>query len=348
MALATPFASARRTWIVGAVLLGAAAAAVAWRIQPAPAPPSANLAQSPPVLPPPPASPPGQQPAPAALGFDVVLISPDGGAVLAGRAEPGAMVTVHENGHVVATARTDSHGTWVMAPDTKLPPGAGALTLSAQGAAGPVTAEAPVLVMVPVPAAASSPEPPTPALAVLAPPVGPSRVLQAPASSTPSGAGRRLGVETVDYDEQGAIQFSGSAPAGSPVRVYVDNKPAGDAAATGDGHWALSPPSMVKPGIHRLRLDQLASDGHVLARVEMPFERENLALGQVGSGQVVVQPGQNLWRLARRVYGTGIRYTVIYRANRDQIRDPRHIYPGQVFNTPGIVQAPVVTPAAAH
>ncbi len=37
----------------------------------------------------------------------------------------------------------------------------------------------------------------------------------------------------------------------------------------------------------------------------------------------------------RRAYGTGVRYTVIYLANRDQIRDPRLIYPGQAFATPG-------------
>jgi nucleoid-associated protein YgaU len=49
---------------------------------------------------------------------------------------------------------------------------------------------------------------------------------------------------------------------------------------------------------------------------------------------VVVQPRQNLWRLARRAYGAGIRYTVIYQANHDQIRDPRLIYAGQIFTIP--------------
>ena len=67
----------------------------------------------------------------------------------------------------------------------------------------------------------------------------------------------------------------------------------------------------------------------------MPFKQETLALSQIADGQVVVQPGQNLWRLARRAYGAGIRYTVIFMANRDQIRDARLIYPGQVFATPG-------------
>ena len=47
-----------------------------------------------------------------------------------------------------------------------------------------------------------------------------------------------------------------------------------------------------------------------------------------------MQPGNSLWRIARRSYGAGLRYTVIYEANRAQIGDPDLIYPGQVFVIP--------------
>ena len=53
-------------------------------------------------------------------------------------------------------------------------------------------------------------------------------------------------------------------------------------------------------------------------------------------GQVVIQPGNNLWRISRVIYGRGVEYTVIYQANREQIRDPDLIYPGQIFSTPGV------------
>jgi nucleoid-associated protein YgaU len=49
---------------------------------------------------------------------------------------------------------------------------------------------------------------------------------------------------------------------------------------------------------------------------------------------VTVQPGHNLWTLARTHYGSGVRYTQIFTANRDQIRDPDLIYPGQIFSMP--------------
>jgi hypothetical protein len=33
-------------------------------------------------------------------------------------------------------------------------------------------------------------------------------------------------------------------------------------------------------------------------------------------------------------YGAGMRYAVVYKANRNQIRDPNRIYPGQIFVLP--------------
>jgi nucleoid-associated protein YgaU len=49
---------------------------------------------------------------------------------------------------------------------------------------------------------------------------------------------------------------------------------------------------------------------------------------------VIIKRGDNLWRISREVYGRGIRYSTIYQANRDQIRNPNRIYPGQVFVLP--------------
>ena len=52
------------------------------------------------------------------------------------------------------------------------------------------------------------------------------------------------------------------------------------------------------------------------------------------SGKAIIRRGDNLWTIARRVYGEGLKYTTIYQANTGQIRDPDRIYPGQVFDLP--------------
>jgi nucleoid-associated protein YgaU len=44
--------------------------------------------------------------------------------------------------------------------------------------------------------------------------------------------------------------------------------------------------------------------------------------------------GDSLWRISRKIFGQGIRYTLIYEANATQIRNPNLIYPGQVFVVP--------------
>jgi nucleoid-associated protein YgaU len=44
--------------------------------------------------------------------------------------------------------------------------------------------------------------------------------------------------------------------------------------------------------------------------------------------------GDNLWHISRSTYGRGVQFSTIYDANRDQIRDPKLIYPGQVFVLP--------------
>ena len=48
----------------------------------------------------------------------------------------------------------------------------------------------------------------------------------------------------------------------------------------------------------------------------------------------VVSRGDSLWRISRVTYGAGMRYAVVYKANRHQIRNPNRIYPGQIFVLP--------------
>ncbi len=49
---------------------------------------------------------------------------------------------------------------------------------------------------------------------------------------------------------------------------------------------------------------------------------------------VIIRRGDSLWQVARRNYGAGIRFTTIFEANRDQVRDPNLIYPGQILKVP--------------
>src|SRR3546814_4134892 len=105
--------------------------------------------------------------------------------------------------------------------------------------------------------------------------------------------------------------------------VCSSDLPIGVATADANGRWTLKPEKSVDPGIYSLRVDQVEqAGGKVASRVEMPFSRarpEDIQFDAQGKS-VVVQPGNSLWRLARHIYGEGLRYTDIYKANQTQIR----------------------------
>jgi nucleoid-associated protein YgaU len=284
------------------------------------------------------------EPAPEKPSFDIVRVTPEGSSVIAGRAAPNAEVTVLDSGQPIGHATADQAGQWVVLPDQKLPAGGQELTLSAKEPDKPeVLGNAPVVLVVPTRDAAkpekpASPESPAPMapLALLTPPNAAPRLLQ---GEPPAASKGHLALDVIDYDEHGAIRFAGSGEPGSTIQLYVDGADAGKANVDAGGHWGLLPSIFVANGQHRVRVDNIGIHGQVLARVELPFDRAVITPEEVMAGRVVVQPGQNLWRIARHAYGQGVHYTVIYSANRDQIRNANLIYPGQIFALPSLPAA---------
>ncbi|MCT8266560.1 LysM peptidoglycan-binding domain-containing protein [Afifella sp. JA880] len=168
-----------------------------------------------------------------------------------------------------------------------------------------------------------------------------------------AGAGQQeLAVEAVETDS-GTMYVAGAGEPGTTVRVYVDNAPLAETQVNEGGRWVVQSPKELAEDEVAVRADQLASSGaDVTARSEVEFTRtlEDGALvpvaGTASGGSVavdgelaaprsiIIRRGDNLWTLSRRNYGQGIRYTTIYAANQDQIRNPDLIYPGQVFTLP--------------
>ncbi|MDA9522291.1 peptidoglycan-binding protein LysM [Bradyrhizobium sp. CCBAU 11434] len=64
-----------------------------------------------------------------------------------------------------------------------------------------------------------------------------------------------------------------------------------------------------------------------------PAEVLNTAPAEA-SGSRVISKGDSLWALSRLAYGDGARYAVIFNANREKIRNPNLIYPGQTVLVP--------------
>jgi len=258
--------------------------------------------------------------------FDIVRVDASGEAVVAGSSAANAEVVLFANGTELASGVATDQGDWVIMVTTPLDSGDQEFTLEMRLPDGR-TLKSEQVVVIAVPE-----RPGLMPLVVLGQEGMASRVLQSPGPGISSG---ELSLDIVDYDESGAVILQGRAASGARVRAYVNNEGIGDALADAQGRWSLTPDQSIRPGVYTLRIDQLADDGSVTARVEAPFERVARDVVQMASNQqVIVQPGNSLWRIARNLYGRGLQYTVIYQANADQIRDPDLIYPGQIFEVP--------------
>ena len=312
----------------------------------APAPAAAPAAVAAPTVPPAPSA-----PAASAAGlvpsFDVARIGADGRAVIAGRAAPNARVVLLDGGREIASSEADGRGEWViLLQDPPLASGQHELRAvhHIEGRA-PVTSEQVVVAVVPAPApttknGAKSGAPTTPearrdeTMVLLVPPSGAATLMQPP---SPAGVPRSadLQISTMDYDQQGQTTITGQATPGTTVRAYLDERMVAEAKAGSDGHWKMAPVDPVGEGQHRLRLDRLAQDGKPIARLELPFARPAVATtAGDNTRRLHVVRGDNLWNIARAHYGEGWRHTMIFEANKDQIRNPHLIYPGQVFIVP--------------
>lgn len=49
-----------------------------------------------------------------------------------------------------------------------------------------------------------------------------------------------------------------------------------------------------------------------------------------------VRYGDTLWSIAEVALGDASLWPALYRANRDRIKDPRHVYPGQRLTVPEV------------
>ena len=336
-------------WLMAAgAIVFAAAVGVAWHgkltdqaILDQSARPAANAASAP--APAPLSSPSGEAasstaapPVVAVPSFDVARIGPDGRAVIAGRAQPGAKIVLLDGGKEIAQGQADANGEWVILAQEP-PLGVGQHELRViqhiEGRA-PVTSDQVVVAIVP-----DQKQPATPSgakeetLVMIAPSSGAPTLVQPPSAAGVPKSGDLM-MSTLDYDEGGHVTVTGQAAPGAVVRAYINDKMVAEGQAGVDGRWRLAPPNPVGPGKHKLRLDRLTKDGKPLARLELPFERIPVQPGTSDGRRLVVVRGDNLWNIARAHYGTGFQHTLIYGANKDQIRDPDLIYPGQVFKLP--------------
>jgi nucleoid-associated protein YgaU len=298
--------------------------------------------------------------------FDIARIEPTGEAVIAGRAAPGATVELLRNGEVHDRAVADQSGQFAMVPP-RLPPGTYNLTLRSKQPDGKraTSKQSVAVALEPTPndrpvVALMTPDKPT---VVLSKPAGPKPIagsvvveaieiepggkLHVSGQARPGVAVRLylndsfIAAVTAGADGRLAVTINeGLAPGSYRVRLDEVESNSGAVRARAEVPFNV-PDSVVTASV--LPQTTTSKRPDIAAAAEPQLVAAVAALPDGGSPSAVVVPkivttsvsrGDSLWRISRLTYGAGERYAVIYNANREQIRNPNLIYPGQIFVVP--------------
>jgi hypothetical protein len=268
--------------------------------------------------------------------FDIVRINIDGNTVMAGRATPGAKVEIYDLKKKIGEVFADFRGEWVFIPKTPLTTGTRKFSLKMTNSDGLIKESTSDLIVI-VPdkgknIAGLKTNKPSQSLAIKIPRKleGRLEILQKPGAE----ASIAIAIDTVDYDDSGKLNIAGKAPTEAIINLYLNGEFLGRSVSNHRGIWYQTPKRKVKHGKHTLRADHVGKNGQVKSRVEVLFARSIPLSGIKPGALIVVESGRSLWRIARKTYGAGLRYTIIYEANKDQIKNPDMIFPGQVFSLP--------------
>jgi nucleoid-associated protein YgaU len=127
----------------------------------------------------------------------------------------------------------------------------------------------------------------------------------------------------------GAVQSRAEVPFNVPETVGKNRSAPDQAFGSAQARQSSPPPSQMAK-----RQDTAVSQPPRLAAATPLSDGGSPSALILPRTTTVVSPGDSLWRISRNTYGAGMRYAVVYKANRDQIRNPDRIYPGQVFVLP--------------
>ena len=110
---------------------------------------------------------------------------------------------------------------------------------------------------------------------------------------------------------------------------------AGAEIAVGDAAPAAEPTAADTAGVvEAAPVAEIAAAAPVANAASVTAEPAAVAPAKPAPVTVTVQPGYTLWGIAQQNFGDGVLYVQVFEANKDKIKDPNLIYPGQVFTIP--------------
>ncbi len=262
--------------------------------------------------------------------FDVVRVTSEGSSVIAGTAPKFSIIKIYEGDKLIGETKTNNTGEWVLIPEKEFEEGTIELTIESTLEDGTkIFSDEIVIISVPKKNKTNSKP-----IAILSEKnkLTPSKVLQNE-NRLNLDKEKNIVIDIIDYDDEGNIIISGRSLPNLELKIYLNNKIVGKSISDDAGIWVSKISKKIIPGNYDLKVE-LIDNNKIIGLANTPFTRiseENLKFSE---NNIIVQPGNSLWRIARKVYGSGFRYTIIFEANKNQINNPDLIFPGQIFKIP--------------
>ena len=238
-----------------------------------------------------------------AVAIDTISYSSNGGVILGGRGQAGNFVRIYLNNQYIATSGIAVDGYWALEL-SDIEPGIYTLRIDELNLAGDVVSRAET------PFKREAAEDLAELMAV-------DTEVEEPLIEVPSESAAV--VKAAAADAQPAVQTETETAPEKPLAQAVTQVEVN-----------------VQPEVAELDgQDEQSSNGGSAVVEGLPAETA-LALRAPSKKFRVrtVQPGSTLWAIAKESYGAGIEYFKVFEANKERIRDPDLIYPGQVFEIP--------------
>ena len=236
-----------------------------------------------------------------AVTIDTISYSSNGDVILGGRGQAGNFVRIYLDNQFLATSKIAADGYWALEL-SDLEPGIYTLRVDELNAAGDVVSRAE-----------------TPfkreAAEELAELMAAGTETEEPSAEGPSESAAET--QVVDAEALASVEPE-AADDPQPEEVVTQEEVNVQAEVA-----ELNPQG------------EQSSDGGSLAVEGQPADTASVLRTPSKKFRVrTVQPGSTLWAIAKESYGAGIEYFKVFEANKERIRDPDLIYPGQVFEIP--------------
>ena len=256
------------------------------------------------------------------LSFDIIRITKNGDAVLAGRSLPGIRFELYDKNKRLAEIYSDANGEWVWTSKESLEPGPKNFNLRYLDKKGKEHYSEQSIVVIIERDKKSEP------FVLKSNQNGNSNSLILNIGETKND----FSLDLAELSPDGKLMLSGRVKAEHMISLFINNEYVGDAEFNDNGIWKYKSKDVFDYKKLNLRFE-IFDNNKVLRESFFTNIFHNNGL-DMKEKTLVVKPGNSLWRISRKTLGGGILYTEIFKNNINIIQNPDLIYPGQVLKIP--------------